>query len=440
MQSYKMKKIFLIITLIVSQLKTLSAQRSFENLDAILAYANSKSIGIQSNDIRLLQAKKTKLAAKLAIADPMANINGNFTNNTRLPVNLFPAEIFGGQKGEFREVQTGVQYNTTSSQNLDVKLLNLEGWKNYKLADINIQISETDSRLNFKSLQENIASVYYNIVQLNAQLESTKQNLLVADTLLQVAQNKYKQGIVKQQDVNDSKVNQLTIKENIKQIEYLINQNYISLKILADIPELENIEITETIVANNSISKPIVQFNDLLVRSNLLKEEYALGYIEKTKKAITPTISFVASNSFNQFNNDFSFFQGNWITSNYVGLKLNFALPNANTITNKTKAYFDYELAKKSTLQAQIKADLNTKQLSNDFEKAISQQHSNSQILEIQRDTYEKNKNLYTSGLIGIDRTLGSLNAMLNANYNLISSKVNVLLAQSKIDINNKIK
>jgi outer membrane protein TolC len=109
-------------------------------------------------------------------------------------------------------------------------------------------------------------------------------------------------------------------------------------------------------------------------------------------------------------------------------------------ISNKTKAYFDYELAKKNTQQAQIKVDLNSKQLSNDYEKAISQQQSNAEILEIQRDTYEKNKNLYAEGLIGIDRTLNSFNAMLNANYNLITSKVSILLAQSKIDINNKIK
>ena len=101
---------------------------------------------------------------------------------------------------------------------------------------INIKITETDNKLNQKNLYENIASTYYNIVQLNAQLESTKQNLLVADTLLQVTENKYKQGIAKQQDINESRVNQLTIKENINQIAYLIKQHYLSLKILADIP------------------------------------------------------------------------------------------------------------------------------------------------------------------------------------------------------------
>jgi outer membrane protein TolC len=434
------KNRLIILLLFFVGISKVNAQKVFANFEQLVAYASTKSISQQSNDIRILQAKKTKLAAKLAIADPLANINGSFTNNTRLPVNLFPAEVFGGQKGEFREVQSGVQYNTASTQNLDIKLLNLEGWQNYKLSDINIQISETDSRLNLKSLHENMASVYYNIVQLNAQLESTQQNLAVADTLLQVAENKYKQGIVKQQDVNDSRVNRLNIKENINQIQYLIRQNYISLKILADIPDAEDIEITEKIGARFSASKPVAQLNDLLVQSNLLREKYALGYIEKTKKSMAPTVSFVASNSFNQFNNDFTLFGGKWITSNYVGLRLNFALPNANTIGNRTKAYFDYELARKNTQQAQIKADLTTRQLSNDFEKAVSQQQSHVEVLEIQRDTYQKNKNLYVEGLISIDRLLGSFNAMLNANYNLIASKVNVLLAESKIEINNKIK
>lgn len=435
-----MKKLILIIALITGQLEQTKAQHKFDNLEALLTYATTKSISVQSNDIRVLQAKKTKLAAKLAIVDPVANINGNFTNNTRLPVNLFPAEIFGGQKGEFREVQTGVQYNTASNQNLDIKLLNLEGWQNYKLSDINIQISETDSRLNLKSLHENIAAAYYNIIQLNAQWESTRLNLLVADTLLQVAENKYRQGMVKQQDVNDSRVNRLNIKENINQIQYLLKQNYLSLKILADIPDAEEIEITEKVTTNLPDTKPNVQLNDLLVQSYLLRQKYALGYIEKTGKSMMPTLSFVAGNSFNQYNNDFTLFGGKWITSNYVGLKLNFALPNANTISNRTKAYFDYELARKNTQQAQIKADLTAKQLINDFEKAVSQLQSNVEILEIQRDTYQKNRNLYSEGLTGIDRPLSSFNAMINADYSLISSKVSVLLAQSKIDINNKIR
>ncbi len=435
-----MKKIFSIILLIISQLSNIQAQRKFESLEELLAFANTKNISIKSNNIRLLQAKKTLLASKLAIADPLMNINGNFTDNTRLPVNFFPAEIFGGQKGEFREIQLGVRYNTNSSQNLDFKLLNLEGWQNFKLAEINILISENDVKVTQKNLHDNIASAYYNIVQLYAQMESTKQNLMVSDTLLALAERKYKAGIVKQQDVNDARVNQLTIKESVNQIDFLLRQNYLTLKILNDIPEHENIEIWERIDASQITSKPIIVSNNLLIESNRLKELSALTTIQKTKRAFAPTISFIASNAFNQYNNDFTLFGGRWITSNYVGLKINFALPNANTLTNKFKAQYDFQLAQKNTEQARIEADLTVSQLENDWEKALSQTTNYNQIIAIQQDTYTKNINLYNEGLINIDRVLNSFNALTNAKYSLNSSKVSILLAQAKIDVNNKIK
>jgi outer membrane protein TolC len=435
-----MKKIFIIILLIISQLSNIQAQRKFESLNELLTFAETKNIFIKANEIRLLQAKKTLLASKLAIADPISNINASFTDNTRLPVNLFPAEIFGGQKGEFREIQTGVQYNTNSTQNLDIKLLNLEGWQNFKLSEINIQISENDVKLTQKNLHDNIASAYYNIVQLNAQLESKKQNLLVADTLLALVERKYKQGFVKQQDVNDSRVNQLTIKENINQIQYLIKQNYTSLKILSDIPENENIEILEKMIPTLLSQNPEIQTNTLLLESNRLKELSAFTTIQRTKRAFAPTVSFVASNSFNQYNNDFTIFGGKWIMSNYVGLKINFALPNANTLSNKFKAQYDYQLAQKNTEQAKIKADLTVTQLETDWGKALSQTKSYGDILEIQTDTYEKNKNLYNEGLVSIDRVLHSFNALINVKYSLIASKINISLVQAKIDINNKIR
>lgn len=435
-----MKKIFLFILLIISQLANAQTPQTFESLEALLAYADAKSISIKANDIRLLQAKKTLLASKLAIADPLLNVSASFTNNTRLPVNILPAEILGGKPGEFREVQFGVQYNTNSTQNIDIKLLNLEGWKNFKLAEINIEISESDNKLNRKNLHDNIASAYFNIVQLNTQLESTKQNSTVADSLLALAQRKYNQGIVKQQDVNDSRVNYLTINDNIRQIEFLVKQNYITLKILSDIPESENLEISEKINSFSDAQKPIVELNNLLVESNRLKELSAFTTIEKTKKAFAPTVSLVFNNAFNLYNNDFSVLSGKWITSNYVGLRLNLLLPNANTLSNKFKAQYDYQLAQKNSEQAQIKADLTTKQLETDWEKGISQTKSYTEILEIQQNTYAKNRNLYNEGLISIDRVLNSFNAMINANYSLNSSKVSISLAQAKIDINNKMR
>jgi outer membrane protein TolC len=415
------------------------SQTSFANFKAFLAYTDSKSTTTHTNTIQLQQAKKAKLAALLAIPDPTVNLPMSFTNNTQLPVNLFPAEAFGGQQGEYREVQTGVQYNTTISQGLDIKLVNLEGWKNLQLAKINIEITTTDNQLNIKRLYENLATTYFNIVQLNAQLETAIENLRIADTLLQIVENKFEQGLTRQQDVNDSRVNQLNAQENIRQITYLQEQQYLALKIIADIPESEQIIILEKPAMDPPIAQPDIRTNELAWKNSILKEQSALTNLKKANLTFAPQLSLVGNNAYNQYNPDFTIWGGNWIHSQYVGLRFNFNLPNANTLSNRSKARFDYQLSQKNSEKAKIQSTLTQQQLVTEWDKAISQQSNNAKILALQEETFQKNKNLYNEGLIALDRTLNSFSAMVTARYNLIVSQVNVSLAQAKIEINNNI-
>ena len=415
------------------------AQLVFTNVDDLLIYATKQSITLQSNDIRLSQAKKTRLAAILGVADPVVSLPASFTNNTRLPVNIFPADAFGGVPGTFKEVQTGVQYNTNFSQNLDIKLINLAGWENLKLSKLNIDLTQSNNLVSLKSMHENISINFYNIVTLQEQLLSTQKNEIVADTLYQIALRKYDSGLGKQQDVNDSKISLLNTQENIRQIQYIIEQSYVSLKILCDIPESQSIIINYQAKASLDLA-PNIGLNPLSISNSMLQEKYAFQTFQQTKKVLYPTLSFVSNNTYQLFNQDFSILSGDWINSNYIGLKLNFNLPTATTISNKTKAFYDYQLAKKNVEQAYVKASLDHKQLSIDLVKAKSQNKTNQEILSLRKDTYSKNVQLYNEGLVSLDQTLHSFNDMVTSEYNLISSNTNFQSVLTKIDINNKIK
>jgi outer membrane protein TolC len=426
-----------VLCLLVSQA---NAQKTFTNLNELVEYATQKSIGLQQGDIRMIQAQKAKIAAVLGVFDLQWQNSMSFVNNVRLPVSVLPSEALGGEPGTTTELQTGTQYTTNIAQTADIKLLNVEGWKNLKLASLNLSITENDKKLTMKTLYENIAISYYNIVQLQAQLNTTQQNIAVADTLLQIIEDKYKAGIVKQQDVNDSRVNLLNIQKNAREIEYLITQNYLSLKILADIPHAEDIVIAENLNENQTLSKPSILFNDLEFRNKLLNENYALENLRKNKWSRMPTVSFIANNSYNQYNQNYTVTGGNWINSQYMGLKLNLPFPTATNIANQSKARYDYQLSQKNTIQTKIKAELQLKQLDNDWQKAYAKVSMHKQIADLQRDTYQKNKNLYNEGLQSLDRTINSFNTLVNAHYDFIASQVSVLVAESKITINNKIK
>ena len=115
-------------------------------------------------------------------------------------------------------------------------------------------------------------------------------------------------------------------------------------------------------------------------------------------------------------------------------------MPTAKSISQVYNAKFEYQLTQKNSEQSKIKSELEFKQLITDYEKANSLANTNIEVFNLRKDTYEKNQKLYSEGLIGIDQTINSYNAMVNASYSSTSSQINTQLAQAKIDINNKIK
>ncbi len=442
------KKIFLIIGVLFLALftvgKSYAQQMEFTNLESFINYATTQSINLQSGQIRLDQAKQAKIAALLAIPDVSANTFLNYTNNTQIPVTLVPADALGGtgQAGTFRELQFGVKYNTNWTVSAEVKLFNLQGWEGLKLSKINIEATQSDNKLTNKLLQEDIASIYYNVVMLNEQLKATKQNLLVADTLQQIVENKFQQGLVKPQEVNNAKANYLTTLESVKQIEFMLTQQYLALKILCDIPESEQISIKEMIDKSKVGKVSSIDFNQLSVENSTWKEKRAWSSYQQNRLSQMPSISFFLSGNRQQFNPNAGLFDSNvrWIPSSYIGFKLSWVLPTANSVSQIYKAKYDYQLAVKNTEQTKIKAELTNKQLGVNYEKALSQWNTNQALYQLNADSYQKNLNVYNDGLLGLDQTLNSFNAMVNSNYNLISSGISVLLAQAKIEINNKMK
>lgn len=429
----------LLVAGVVMWSTTVLSQQVFRDLSSVLRYADTASTRLKSGSIREEQARKARLAALISVADPQANNSASFTNNTTLPVSILPADAFGGEPGASREIRIGTRYNTAVVQSVELKLLNPEGWANLRLSKVNLEMAQTDSRLTKKELYENIAGAYFNIVQLQEQAASLRRNSAVSDSLLVIVRNKYAAGQVKQQDVNDAEVNVLTLRENARQLDFLCEQQRLALAVLIDLPADATLTVEQEMPALPSL-KPEIGQNLLSADAGRLKEDYARLDYRRRKWSMLPTLSFVANQGFNLYNEQFSVTDGNWISSNYVGLKLSVPLPTSRSIADRFNARYDHELAQQSARQAALEAEQDNRNLSIEWDKAVSQWESKTAIQALQADTYQKNRRLYTEGLIGLDRTLESLNTLIQTDYDLVESKVDLMLAMAKIEINNQIR
>jgi outer membrane protein TolC len=418
------------------------SQQTFNSFESLLNHAVSNSKTLYAGELNFSQAKKARISALLGVIDPSGNISFSYTNNTRLPVSLFPAEIFGGEAGTFQEIQTGVQHVTNQTGYVELKLINPQGIAQLKTARLNTNLTASTNKVSLKSFQESIADVYYNIISLQSQEQVAQQNLAVADTLLQIVQEKFKLGLTSKQTVNDAEVNRINVENNLAQIQNSISQQYLLLKIIADIPENESLLIAEQMDNALQSTGISVQTSSLKNENSLLSERYSLAVLQQQRLSFSPTLALFYGQGTVQYNTSAKLWSesSRWIPSNYIGLKLQFQIPTVTAISQLSKAKYDYLRAQNATQQTLIQSENDRQQLQLNYEKAVNDWKSYQRIAILNEETYLANKINYEAGILSLETLLTSFNAMVNANYNLISSATTIQLVRAKIEIHNTLK
>jgi len=431
----------IIIIIIILSLATVNAQQviRFTNPDSLIAFAEKNSSAIKTGDAQALLAKYQTLYAKINKFNPRASVNYAATDNTQLPVNFFPAEVFGGTPGTFKEVQSGQQYVQSIYITPQIDVINPATWEKLKSAQLNEQLASVNNKLTKKTLSESIAAAYFNIVSFQQQIAITSKTLLHADSILQIFQNKFEQGIIRSQDVNNAKVNKLMIKDRLQQIQNAMEQQYNLLKLLSDADAATIIEIEHK--ENATLQQPVISLNTLSVTQSQLQLQYAKSEYKANKAAYYPALSLIGNWAW-QENSKLHFFDNNarWIPTNYIGLRLSYTFPDAGRLSQTATAKTNWQIAEMNVKHKTTQQETENVQLFLDFKKAKEIMTIAEEIKFLKEDTYRKNLNLFLQDIYPADNLFLAFNDALIAMLNYQSAVINLQYQFSKIKINNNIR
>lgn len=435
-------KQLLIIIISILDLAPANAQQivRFTNPDSLLAFAAQNSTTIKTGDAQILLAKYQMLYAKINRFNPRASVNYAATDNIQLPVNFFPAEIFGGAPGTFKEVTSGQQYVQSAYITPQIDVINPATWAKLKSAKMNEQLTVVNNTLAKKTLSESIIAAYFNIVSFQQQVTITSQTLLNADSILQIFQNKYDQGIIRSQDVNNAKVNLLLIKDRQQLLQNSIEQQYNLLKLLCD----ADMTITFVIEHQESpvvfVPDPFMSVNPLYLNQAQIQLQYSISEYKASKAAYYPTLSLIGNWAW-QENSTQYFFDNNarWIPTNYIGLRLSYTFPDAGRLSQTATAKTNWQIAEQNVKHRVIQQETENTQLQLDFKKMRETMMIAKEITQFKEDTYRKNLNLFLQDLYPADNLFLAFNDALTAMLNYQSAMINLQYQLSKININNTI-
>ncbi len=438
-----MKRFLLIIFsfLFLNTFVNAQTELSFNNIDSLLKYAENHSMSIKTGEQQSLLAKWQKISAQAGLVNFRMQPNLNLTNNLELPVTFLPAEAFGGTPGTFKEVTTGQQYIGNFNLAPQIDIINPASWAKLKSANVNVELTNVNNLIVKKSLFESISATYHNIISLQEQIQITHKSLLAADTLLMIMQNKYSEGIVRQQDLNDAHINKLTLSDNLEQLNLSLKQHYYSLKVLCDIPESTEIIIDEQPDYDKQIILGLRVDNQLHYKSSLLNVELAKADLKTNRLLQYPTVSLVYYNAWQQ-NSSNKFFDNdvNWLNSQYLGLKLSMPFPDINRYTLTKSSRIEKAISLQTAAHTKLENELTNKQLILDYEKAYSQLNTTKQIYQLKEQNYGLVLKQFNMSILSSDKLIIAFNDMLTSRLNYTSALANLNYTMSIIEITNTIR
>jgi len=437
-----MNRLLVLLGLCISFSSFGQKELNWSNLDSVFVYADQNSSVSKANAQQILLARYEKLASVANIINLRSPVAFNLTNNTQLPVSFIPSNLLGGPPGTFREITLGQEYVSNLNITPQIDIINLGAWSRVRSAELNQEFTLENNQLSRKTLFESIAATFYNILSLQEQIEITRKNALATDTLLNIVNDKYAQGLVRKQDVNDAMVNKINLEDKINQLSLSLDQQYTSLKILCDVPVTTKVSLTGKMNYADLIPAAPPVSSQLQFKASVLQSEMAKADLRTNRLLNMPVLSLLYSHSDYQNSNE-KFFDENknnpWLTTVYFGAKISMNLPDINQIVNARNSKVSYKLAQITMEHTKIQNDGNNTELQMDYEKGISQLAASKEVWKLKEENYRMARNQYDQSVIPFDKVLLAFTDMEGARLSYSAAMANIEFLKSKIDINNKL-
>lgn len=377
------------------------AQVNINHLKDLYLLADSVAFVSRIQQNALLSAELTKQAAYGNIFNPRIPVNASLIDNTELPVNFIPAEVFGGAPGTFREVVFGQQYISTLTVTPQLDIIAPGRWGEVQMAKYNLEKTKAESKLSKRDIRNALANYYFNFVLLEKQKELLQVNSLIADSIYFSIKEKVKSGIARESDANEALINATIQKNTLQNLEA---QSEVILLQLENVVGVV-VEINGDWDESFEVAENYSQFE---LEKMKFEKYYAQSALKASRLDHLPVLSFVSSFAY-QNNSNARFLDNNerWINSNYVGLRLTWDFPtNVQKLTSLKSSRLNYEMASIQYEQAVI--NVKNKAIENKLElnRLQKEWESKKKIELLEQENFKYALAQYEKGIIPLEKLL----------------------------------
>ena len=276
-----------------------------------------KNSAIVKNALLDIKIQKENNREFTSIAYPQ--LNGSVGVNDYFDI---PKSVVGGTAVSF-----GTKYNGNAGFDLSQILFDGQVFVGLKARKSAVLLSTKTAEVTSEQIKTNIYKIYYQLVVGKKQLGSIDANIDRFEKLLADVKTIFKNGFAEKLDIDKTQVQLNNLQTEKIKIENLLEAGNASLKFLMNMPQKEELILTDTLSEaelKSGILEEAYNYNDRKEIQLLNIAAKLNGYnVKRFQLSQLPSLSMSASYTKNAQRDNFNFFnKGDWFTSTLVGVRL----------------------------------------------------------------------------------------------------------------------
>ena len=402
---------------------------------------NNRNLKNAEREIQMAYQERWKT---IAIGLPNVSLDLNYLNNLELPTSLIPAEFFGGNKGDFSEIQFGTEQTAIGSVRMEQLLFDGSWLVGLEYSKIFLATSENFYEKTLLEVREGIVKLYSLVATLNEGISLLENNLENFKKDLNEVNELYKNGFQEEENVEQIRITlaqaELSLLQAIKTRDNQINLLKLVLGININ-DELVLVTSLDDFIGNNVVfANSFEDFDtdknvDIKILQNMFDTKRIEYKLEKSKQL--PKISGFVSGTYTGYNNEFNFTDKSqsWFGSSVVGVNLEIPLFNANRMNvSSQKAKIAMEQARANLEEQEEKTQAEVIQKLNDYQLANKSLSVNEQNMNLAISIEDKNSIKFFEGLVSSFELRQAQIQLLDSQQKYLNSVIELISIKTELE------
>ena len=400
-----------ILQLLFFGLSVLQAQVFPEavTLEEAIEFGLENNRNIINANLEVQKAYKEKWKT-IAIGLPQLSARADYQNFIELPTSLIPAQFFGGNDGEFAEVQFGTPQTMSAGITLNQLIFDGSYVVGIEATKVYLDASKNILEKTVLEIRKNIVNSYFSVLLVRANIGFLKKNRDNLNSNLTELIQLFKNGFDEEQSVEQLRLTLSSVENQLRYAQDMERTTLNMLKLLLGFPTAsplflsDSLEVLSTPDLFQITTEEFKTENNIDVKiaeNNLLSEDLLYRY-ERSKSL--PRISAFINGNYTGNSESFTFtnVDQKWFGASLFGVKLQVPIfSSLKRRASSQKAKISVSQARFVLKETKERIFIETQAASNKYKLAVENYLNAKENLALANRIKDKNQIKYFEGMVG---------------------------------------